>query len=88
VYDAQDADSERRARAAFLEVMAAAIELGGTITGEHGVGVLKMKLLERELGDLSLQIHRDIKHALDPLSILNPGKVFDLQPRSAGEGQH
>ncbi|HEY7045167.1 MAG TPA: FAD-linked oxidase C-terminal domain-containing protein, partial [Nocardioidaceae bacterium] len=88
VFDGQDASQVAKAQQAFDDIMQISLDLGGTITGEHGVGVLKMKLLERELGDLSLQIHRDIKHALDPLSILNPGKVFDLQPRSAGEGQH
>ena len=63
--------------------MALSLELGGTITGEHGVGVLKMELLERELGDLSLEVHRDIKKALDPHGILNPGKVFTLEPHAA-----
>jgi glycolate oxidase len=57
--------------------MVVSLELGGTITGEHGVGVLKKALLARERGDLSLRIHADIKRALDPLGILNPGKVFD-----------
>ncbi len=51
--------------------------MGGTIAGEHGVGVLKKALLAREVGDLSLRIHADIKRELDPLGILNPGTVFD-----------
>ncbi|MFE4417235.1 FAD-binding oxidoreductase [Streptomyces sp. NPDC056817] len=56
-------------------VFRAALDLGGTLTGEHGVGVLKKRWLELELGAESLQVHRSIKAALDPLSILNPGKV-------------
>ncbi len=78
VFDGQDADQVARAKQAFDDIMVISLELGGTITGEHGVGVLKMALLERELGELSLRVHRDIKKALDPLSILNPGKVFAL----------
>ena len=83
VFDGQDAEQVKKAQRAFDDIMLVSLELGGTITGEHGVGVLKMELLERELGDLSLKVHRDIKKALDPLSILNPGKVFTLEPRSA-----
>ena len=78
VFDGQDPDQVARAKQAFDDIMAISLELGGTITGEHGVGILKMALLERELGDLSLRVHRNIKKALDPLSILNPGKVFAL----------
>jgi glycolate oxidase len=83
VFDGQDAEQVKRAQQAFDDIMLISLELGGTITGEHGVGVLKMELLERELGDLSMKVHRDIKKALDPLSILNPGKVFTLEPRPA-----
>jgi glycolate oxidase len=57
--------------------MDAGLALGGTITGEHGVGVLKRAWLEREAGPVSMRVHRSIKAALDPLGILNPGKVFD-----------
>jgi glycolate oxidase len=50
--------------------------LGGTITGEHGVGVLKRSWLHDQLGEVALSVHRDIKAALDPLNILNPGRAF------------
>jgi glycolate oxidase len=50
--------------------------LGGTITGEHGVGVLKRSRLRDQLGDVALSVHHDIKAALDPLNILNPGRAF------------
>jgi glycolate oxidase len=56
------------------------LELGGTITGEHGVGMLKREWLGKELGPAGLRVHRSIKDALDPHGILNPGKVLDAQP--------
>jgi glycolate oxidase len=54
----------------------AALELGGTITGEHGVGVLKQQWLREQLSDCSLSVHRAIKAALDPGNIMNPGRGF------------
>jgi glycolate oxidase len=77
VFDAGDAEQARRAQQAFGAVMDLGLELGGTITGEHGVGVLKKEWLERELGPVGLRLHREIKRVLDPMGILNPGKVFD-----------
>ncbi|HET6949954.1 MAG TPA: FAD-linked oxidase C-terminal domain-containing protein [Acidimicrobiales bacterium] len=68
-----DADAERRARLAFDEVMAVAIALGGTITGEHGVGRLKAGALEAQLGPDVMALNRRVKAALDPHGILNPG---------------
>ena len=76
IYDAADPDSERRARAAFGEVMAAAIGLGGTITGEHGVGKAKAGALPAQLGDDVMALTRRIKDALDPQGILNPGAIL------------
>jgi glycolate oxidase len=58
------------------EIFEASLALGGTLSGEHGVGVLKRPYLERALGPLSVEIQRHIKQALDPLNILNPGKMF------------
>jgi glycolate oxidase len=62
--------------AAADEVFRAALELGGTLTGEHGVGVIKRRWLALELGEDSMAVHRTIKSALDPQGILNPGKVL------------
>jgi glycolate oxidase len=62
-------------RAAFGEIFDAAVELGGTITGEHGVGLAKRPYLERRLGAEQVALLRRIKHAFDPLGILNPGKL-------------
>jgi glycolate oxidase len=58
------------------EIFRAALSLGGTLTGEHGVGVLKRRWVGLELGDVSLDVHRAIKNGLDPRGILNPGKAF------------
>ena len=76
IYPAGDEDAERRARLAFDEIMATAIELGGTITGEHGVGRLKVGSLEAQLGPDVMALTRRVKHALDPQGILNPGAGF------------
>ncbi|MFF8189370.1 FAD-binding oxidoreductase [Streptomyces bobili] len=75
-FDAADPDEARRARESFDEIMALGLELGGTITGEHGVGVLKKEWLARELGPVGVEMQRQIKQAFDPLGILNPGKLF------------
>ncbi|MET2715545.1 FAD-linked oxidase C-terminal domain-containing protein [Streptomyces harbinensis] len=75
-FDATDPDESRRARESFDAIMALGLQLGGTITGEHGVGVLKREWLARELGPDSLEVQRGIKAVFDPLGILNPGKVF------------
>jgi glycolate oxidase len=76
VYDAADPDSRARAQRAFDEVMALAISLGGTITGEHGVGRLKKGALPDQLGPDVMALSRKIKNAVDPLGIMNPGAVL------------
>jgi glycolate oxidase len=58
------------------EEFALALELGGTLSGEHGVGLLKRPYIQQALGPLSIELQKQIKHVLDPLNILNPGKVF------------
>ncbi|MER6431323.1 FAD-linked oxidase C-terminal domain-containing protein [Streptomyces sp900105245] len=75
-FDAQDPDESRRARESFDEIMALGLELGGTITGEHGVGVLKKEWLAREIGPVGLEMQRAVKQVFDPRDILNPGKIF------------
>lgn len=62
--------------AAADELFLAALRLGGTLTGEHGVGLLKRRWLRDELGDDQLDLQRRVKAVFDPLGILNPGKVF------------
>ncbi|WOT36570.1 FAD-binding oxidoreductase [Streptomyces coeruleorubidus] len=75
-FDPADPDESRRARESFDEIMALGLELGGTITGEHGVGVLKKEWLAREIGPVGMEMQRAVKQAFDPLGILNPGKLF------------
>ncbi|MFI1180641.1 FAD-binding oxidoreductase [Streptomyces sp. NPDC020799] len=75
-FDPADEDETRRARESFDEIMALGLSLGGTITGEHGVGVLKREWLARELGPVAMEVQRGIKAVLDPLGLLNPGKVL------------
>jgi glycolate oxidase len=70
-----DDAAQRRAQAAFDDIVADALELGGTVTGEHGVGLLKRTGLERELGPAVLGLHHAVKNALDPQGVFNPGKV-------------
>ncbi|WP_181784819.1 FAD-binding oxidoreductase, partial [Pseudonocardia pini] len=71
-----DAAAKDRALLAFDEIVDAAIALGGTVTGEHGIGQLKREGLRRELDPGSLTLQQTIKKALDPDGILNPGTVF------------
>jgi len=71
-----DADQWRRIHDAFDGILDAALDLGGTITGEHGVGLLKRGGLVNELSPTVMGLHRAIKDALDPAGILNPGKMF------------
>ncbi|MGN6273194.1 MAG: FAD-binding oxidoreductase [Protaetiibacter sp.] len=66
-----------RVWAAADELFRACLRLGGTLTGEHGVGLLKRRWLRDELGDDSFRLQRDLKRVFDPAGILNPGKVFD-----------
>jgi glycolate oxidase len=75
VFDRGDATAAARAEAAFGAIMTLALELGGTITGEHGVGTLKRPWLEQEIGSVGLRLQQRVKAAFDPLGILNPGKV-------------
>ncbi|MGQ0576900.1 MAG: FAD-binding oxidoreductase [Pseudonocardia sp.] len=73
---AGDDAARERAQAAFTDIVDAAIDLGGTVTGEHGVGLLKRAGMSRELGPDVLAMQRAVKRALDPAGILNPGKVI------------
>jgi glycolate oxidase len=75
-FDPADPDQTARARASFDAIMDLGLRLGGTITGEHGIGVLKRDWLARELGPVGLEVQRGIKASLDPLGLLNPGKVL------------
>ncbi|GAA4956933.1 FAD-linked oxidase C-terminal domain-containing protein [Nonomuraea thailandensis] len=76
VVPAGDDGARARAQSAFEAILDDAIALGGTVTGEHGVGLLKKRGMHAELGEGVLALHRAIKSALDPAGILNPGKIL------------
>ncbi|ULE31531.1 FAD-binding oxidoreductase [Mycobacterium sp. IDR2000157661] len=76
VYDPADAAMTERAQRAFGEIMDLAVNLGGTITGEHGVGRLKRPWLAGQIGPEAMELNRRIKAALDPDNILNPGAAI------------
>ncbi len=82
--DERDPKEFARAEKTVFEVEEAAIELGGTITGEHGVGLYKKPLLEKMVGSASMTMMRTLKHMMDPNGVLNPGKVIDLKPKCEG----
>jgi len=75
--DERNQEEMRRVEEAFKEIFEQAIRLGGTITGEHGVGLAKKSFLPRFAGDAQMRVMRELRRALDPNGILNPGKMFD-----------
>jgi glycolate oxidase len=76
--DERDTAEMRRVGHAFADIVAATLARGGTITGEHGVGLAKKPFLKQQLGDDSFALLRAIKRTLDPGGLLNPGKILDL----------
>jgi len=74
--DARDEEEVHRVEAAFEDIFEAAIRLGGTITGEHGVGLVKAPFLEWKVGEAGISVMQGIKTAFDPHHLLNPGKMF------------
>ena len=73
----RDPDEMHRVELAMAEIFTRAIALGGTITGEHGVGLAKKAFLREQVGDASYALLKRVKRALDPENLLNPGKIFD-----------
>jgi glycolate oxidase len=74
--DEKDHEEMERVEKAMIEIFDYAIQLGGTITGEHGVGLAKKAFLPRQISEDSLETMRMLKRSLDPQNILNPGKIF------------
>src|SRR5262245_14837925 len=75
--DERNKDEMERVEKAFREIFDEAVRLGGTITGEHGVGVAKKAFLPKFAGDAQMRVMRELRRTLDPNGILNPGKMFD-----------
>ena len=75
--DEKNTEEMHRVESAMREIFDYAIQLGGTITGEHGVGLAKKSFLPKSVGDASLALMKQLKKTLDPDNILNPGKIFD-----------
>lgn len=74
--DQSDREEMERVEKAIGELFKAAVELGGTLSGEHGIGTMKAPYLKVETGEAGFEVMRKIKEALDPNNILNPGKIF------------
>jgi glycolate oxidase subunit GlcD len=78
VYDPDSEDEFARARVAFDAILALGLRLGGTVTGEHGIGKIKREWLETEIGPVGMRVHRTLKAALDPENLFNPGSMFAM----------
>ncbi len=86
--DERDADEILRAHKAFDEVFEESIRMGGTLTGEHGIGLSKRSFLEKITEPPVIGVMRALKDVLDPNGVLNPGKIFTLKPRCEGPMPH
>jgi FAD/FMN-containing dehydrogenase len=75
LFDRRKPDEVARVEAASREIMAACVAAGGTITGEHGVGVDKRKYMSLIYGEAELEAMRQVKGVFDPSDLMNPGKV-------------
>lgn len=78
LFDKRDPDEWHRVEKVSGEIFTMAVELGGTLTGEHGVGVLKQPYLEMALGKTAIALQQNIKKVFDPKGLLNPGKKFPM----------
>ncbi|NRG46857.1 FAD-binding protein [Bacillus sp. CRN 9] len=76
IADKRDKAEMKRVEQAVTEIFSTAIELGGTLSGEHGIGTMKTPFMEMELGGAGLEMMKRMKTAWDPLNIMNPGKIF------------
>jgi len=77
LFDKRKPEEWEKVEKMVREVFRVALDAGGTLSGEHGVGVMKRPYMEEALGSVSVDVQRSIKRALDPLNILNPGKMFE-----------
>ncbi|HEX2193828.1 MAG TPA: FAD-linked oxidase C-terminal domain-containing protein, partial [Candidatus Limnocylindria bacterium] len=80
LFDRRDVAQVQRVEGAAAAIFRTALELGGTLSGEHGIGTLKREFLEDDLGPVAVDLMRRIKAALDPKGLLNPHKIFPERP--------
>jgi glycolate oxidase len=76
LFDKRNREEWKKVEEMVGEIFGAALAVGGTLSGEHGVGALKRPWFERALGPVSVEVQRRIKQALDPTNVMNPGKIF------------
>lgn len=76
ICDKRDLEEMDRVEQAVEEIFKAAIEMGGTLSGEHGIGTMKAPFMEMEVGSIGLDMMKRMKDAWDPNQIMNPGKIF------------
>ena len=74
--DLRDPEEEKKVESAIEDIFKAAVDLGGTLSGEHGIGISKARYLKMEISHESYEIMKRVKMAFDPDNILNPGKMF------------
>ena len=82
--DERNPEELRRAESAFDEVFHLAIDMGGSITGEHGTGLAKKKFLPKQVGQPAIEMMQKLKAVMDPNNVLNPGKIFAPKVRCEG----
>jgi len=80
--DKYNADEMSRVHQAVEEIFATAVKFGGTLSGEHGIGIAKMRFLGSEIGESGLDLMRTIKNAMDPTHIFNPGKLVPREEKT------
>jgi D-lactate dehydrogenase (cytochrome) len=78
MYDKNDPEQRKKVEDCVKRMVDRALEMEGTCTGEHGIGIGKKASLVKELGPETIDVMKKLKASLDPLGIMNPGKVFDL----------
>jgi glycolate oxidase len=76
--DARNKEELDRVEAAFEEIYLSALYLGGTITGEHGIGIKKRAILPKQVGETGINLMRSIKQTFDPNNVMNPGKILEV----------
>jgi glycolate oxidase len=85
LFDKRDAEQVERMKKAAADIFDVSLRLGGTLSGEHGVGNLKLPFVEQDIGPISIDVMSKIKKSLDPKDILNPGKVVPGQAPGGAE---